>query len=256
MSSEDADRLVELAREAQRSGDLDTAGRLFADALDAIGPAPSRARALALYGDGIRAFRQGEHEQSRERNEAALEVARALGDAEAEALGLVGLGRLALREGDYARVRSLAAEAHELTRNLDAAAGVAPLHMLAAGTRLGGDYDEAARLYERSLELNRRLGDEQMVAVELHNLGHVELHRGNLEAAERLFAEHATVANLDEPYDAALTRFNEAAVSFARGDRTRAAEFLREAQSTLDDSGVVLDPDDAYEFDWLASRLV
>jgi hypothetical protein len=68
-------------------------------------------------------------------------------DREAEALALVGFSRIAFRDGDYARVRSLRAEARELTRDLDAAAGVGPLHMLAAGRRLAGDHDGAIEIY-------------------------------------------------------------------------------------------------------------
>lgn len=237
------------------SGDVSGGRQLLAAALDVGEGRPSRARALALYGAGSLAFRAGAQTESRDRNEAALEAARAVRDREAEALALVGLSRVAFRDGDYARVRLLAAEARELTRDLDAAAGAAPLHMLAAGTRLAGDHDEAVELYTESLELNRRLGDSRMVGMELHNIGHVELHRGNVEAAERCFAECADVRNHDDPYEAAMTHLNHAALAFARGDRERAAELLRRTQSTLDGAGIVLDPDDAFEVEWLHDQL-
>lgn len=84
------------------SGDLAAGRRLLAAALDVGDGKPSRARALALYGDGVLAFRAGAQTESRHRNEAALEVARAVGDKEAEALALVGLSRVAFRDGDYA----------------------------------------------------------------------------------------------------------------------------------------------------------
>lgn len=215
----------------------------------------TRARALALYGDGLLAFRSGEQAESLERNEAALETALAVGDAEAEALALVGLSRVAFRDGDYDRVRSLAAEARELTRDLDAAAGAAPLHLLAAGTRLAGEHDRAVELYTESLELNRRLGDTRSVGMELHNIGHVELHRGNVEAAERCFAERELVRNQDDPYETAMSRLNQAALAFALGDDQRADQELGRAKSTLDSAGIVLDPDDAFEVDWLRERL-
>lgn len=173
------------------------------------------------------AFRAGAQTESQDRNEAALEAARAVGDGEAEAL----------------------------TRDLDAAAGVAPLHMLAAGTRLAGDYDEAIQLYAESLELNRRLGDSRVVGMELHNIGHVELHRGNVDDAERCFAECADVRNHDDRYEAAMTHLNHAALAFARCDRERAAELLLRTQSTLDGAGIVLDPDDAFEVEWLRDQL-
>jgi tetratricopeptide (TPR) repeat protein len=237
------------------SGDPAGGRQLLAAALDVGEHKPSRARALALYGDGALAFRAGAQSESLERNEAALETARAVGDREAESLALVGLSRVAFRDGDYARVQSLAADAHELTRDLDAAAGVAPLHMLAAGTRLAGDHDEAVELYAESLGLNRRLGDSRMVGMELHNIGHVELHRGNLDAAERCFAERAGLSDQDDQYEAAMTHLNHAGIAFARGNRERAAELLRATRATLDGAGIVLDPDDAFEVDWLDERL-
>jgi tetratricopeptide (TPR) repeat protein len=237
------------------SGDAAGGRRLLAAALDVGESKPSRARALALYGDGSLAFREGAQAESRARNEEALETARAVGDREAESLALVGLSRVAFRDGDYDRVRSLATEARDLTRDLDPDADVAPLHMLAAGTRLAGDHDEAVALYTESLELNRRLGDVRMVGIELHNMGHVQLHRGKVAAAERCFAECADVRDDADPYEAAMTHLNHAALAFARGDRERAAELLARTQSTLEAAGIVLDPDDAFEVDWLRERL-
>ena len=61
--------------------------------------------------------------------------------------------------------------------------------MQAQGTRFTGDFEQAAALFEESLALNRRIGDLGMVGVELHNLGHVEIHRGNIDQAERYFVE-------------------------------------------------------------------
>ena len=237
------------------SGDVAGGRRLLALSLDAGEGRPSRARALALYADGLLAFRAGAQAESQERNEAALETARAVNDREAESLALVGLSRVAFRDGDYERVRLLAAEARELTRDLDASVGVMPLHLLAAGTRLGGDHDGAVELYSESVELNRRLGDSVMVGMEFHNIGHVELHRGNVDAAERCFAECAKVRSGDNPYDAAMTHLNHAALAHARGDRERARELLGRTQSTLDDAGIVLDPDDDFEVKWLLDQI-
>ncbi len=216
---------------------------------------PSRARALALYGDGLLAFRAGAQIESEARNEQALQAARAVGDRQVEALALVGLSRVASRNGDYVRVQSLAAEARRLTGDLDPAAGGASLHLLPAGTRLAGDYDGAVALYAESLELNRSLGDSRMVGMELLNIGHVELHRGNVEEAERCFNESATLRNQDDPYEAAMTHLSLAALAVARGEHGRATDLLQRTQSTLDRAGIVLDPDDAFEVKWLGDQV-
>jgi hypothetical protein len=95
-----------------------------------------------------------------------------------------------------------------------------------------------------------------MVGIELHNLGHVELHRSNVDVAEQYFAECAEIRVGDEdPYDAAMTNLNQAALAFAAGDNKRAAELIGQTESTLESAGIVLDPDDAFEVDWLRGRL-
>ena len=91
--------------------------------------------------------------------------------------------------------------------------------------------------------------------MELHNLGHVEVHRGNVKEAERCFAECAAVRARDDPYEAAMTGLNQAAISFARGDRDQAAALLEHTQATLDEAAIVLDPDDAFEVKWLRDNL-
>ena len=235
------------------AGDVEGGRRMLATAL-AGDATPSRARALALYADGALAFRAGDRAASRARNDEALAAARVVGDREAEALALVGLSRVALRDGDYDAVCSLATSARELVQDLEPSADVAPLHLLAAGTRLAGRLDDAAALYDESLELNRRLDDSYMVAVEHHNLGHVELHRGNVEIAERHFA-YARAARTDNPYDNAMTHLNQASLAHAAGRRDEAVELLARAESTLDAAGIALDPDDRYEVDWLRERL-
>ena len=236
-------------------GDVAGGRRMLAMALDGPRPEPTRSRALALYGDGLLAFRAGAMPESRARNEEALQVARDIRDQESESLALVGLSRVALRDGDYDRVCSLATQARELVRGLHAAADVSPLHLLAVGTRLSGDYDAAARLYSDSLRLNERLGDRRMVGMELFNLAHVELHRGNIPEAQRLFTESARICNRQDPYEEAMTHLGAAALALAERQNERAKELLERTRSTLEGAGIVLDPDDAFEVRWLQERL-
>lgn len=186
----------------------------------------SRARALALYGDSLFAFWQGAREDSRRRSEEALSAASAADDPEALTLANLALSRVAFLEYDLARACDFAARALENARLLEPSMAQAPLHMYAQGTRHLGDYGQAAALFEESLALNRRIRDERMIAVELHNLGHVELRRGNVEAAERCFGELAQRGAAEDPYGVVMTHLNEAAVAFARGNRERAGELL------------------------------
>jgi ATP/maltotriose-dependent transcriptional regulator MalT len=255
----DDDAALELAARAWRIWILarDVAGgRAFlGDVLGRARPVLSRHRALALYGDGLLAFWQGAHAASRRRNEAALAAAQAVGDAEALALAHLGLSRLAVEQGEYARGRELAVAARRHARGLGPAMGQAPLHLHAQATRLGGDYDGAAALFTESLALHREIGDDGMVVVELHNLGHVEIHRGNAKAAERRFAELKRLSTMDDPYSEAMVSLNDAATAFCRGDDTRAARLLDRAEAILREARIPAAADDRFELDWLRARL-
>jgi len=252
-----AQSLDELAGTWRRwlvSGESRAGHEVLAKALLASEP-PSRARAICLYADGLFLFRLGEQRASRERNEEALAVARQVGDAEAESLALVGLSRVAFRDGRHAEVVELATRARELAARAGSEAEVAPLHMQAAGTRLLRDYDRAAELYRESMALARRLGNKRGVAMEQHNLGHVELHRGNIDEAERLFSARLDFARAStDPYECAMSVFNEAALAAARQDEEQARKHFAAARRLLDEHGIVLDPDDGSEFDALAAR--
>lgn len=224
--------------------------------LDASDPKPTRARALALYGDGVLAFRTGDRAGSLARNRAALELARQLRDPELEALAMVGLCRIALRDGDYPRVCKVAREALQLVSERPEEARLMPLHLLAAGTRLGGDHESALGLYTQSLELSRRLQDHRMIANELHNLGHVYLHLGRAADAERAFAERLrAISGQKDAYNAAMTAFNEASLAYAQGDNSRASDLFDDATAGLRSAGIELDPDDAFELRWLGEKL-
>lgn len=257
--SGDEEDAVELAANVWRLWllvpDLGGGRSFLALVLEAGTGRPSRPRALALYGDALFAIKQGDLEASRARAQAALEVATEVGDAEGKVLGLLGLSRVAFEDGDHERARSFAEEARELARGLEPAMEQAPLHMLAQSVRASGDRDRAAPLFEESLALNRRIGDQRMISVELFNLGHVEARRGNVDAAERCFAGAAERADPNDPYDAAMTDFNRAVVAFGRGDRERTAELLDRARSTLDELGAEVPTDDRSELEWLERQL-
>jgi tetratricopeptide (TPR) repeat protein len=212
---------------------------------------PSAARAKALFGAGMLAFRQGDQETSRARNEEALRIARAADDWRAQMLSLVGLARVALRERDVAAVREHAQRARTLARDMRDREGESrPLHMLAAAARVEGDMGGARDLYHESLALSRELKDDYAVAVELLNLGHVERSIGNHERSEELFQESLRLA---------LARGNASLLpdclvglgctAAAGGDLQRAARLLGAAESRLQEAGAILDPDDQPEFD-------
>src|SRR5581483_2770169 len=109
-------------------------------------------------------------------------------------------------------------------------------------------------IYLESVALGDELGDERRKQTEFHNLGWVELHRGDVESAARMFAERDARSGLDAMGDA-WTQLNQAALALARGDRDEAMRLYEEGKRRLDDLGAALDPDDRFEFDWLTAQL-
>ena len=241
-------------REWFNQGELDEGAARLDEALNAPGAnTPSVDRVRVLYGVHLFAFRRGQ--PSRDYAQERLDLARRLGDARGESDGLTGLARAALRDGDYEEVARLAAEGVAKAREAgDLAAEGSPLHLQAAGLRLSGDYDRAREVYLESVALADRLGDEQRKQMEFHNLGWVELHRGDTDVAARMFAERDARSGIDA-YGDAWQRLNGAALALACGDREEASRLFESGRQQLADLGAALDPDDQAELDWLTREL-
>lgn len=235
------------------AGDFEDGAARVRDALDSSSEEQTADRVRVLYAAHLFAFRLGE--PSRQFAQETLDLARQLGDVRGECDGLTGLARAALRDGDYAEVARFAAEGVRKAREAgDPAAEGSPLHLQAAGTRLSGDYDLARDLYLESVSLADRLGNERMKQMEFHNLGWVELHRGDVEAAERMFATRDASPGIDA-YGDAWQDLNAAALAMARGEKEKARTLFDRGRETLDELGVALDPDDQSELDWLTREL-
>jgi tetratricopeptide (TPR) repeat protein len=255
----DEEGAVEIASNAWRlwvvARELDRGRAFLGSVLDGGEKEASRARSLALYGDALLAFRQGKLEESRGRSQAALEAALAVNDPEALTLAYLAQSRVAFEDGDYAHSLTLAVKSRDFARSLDPAMGQAPLFLHASATRMTGDYDKAAELFEQSLDLNRRVNDRGMVMAELQNLGLVEIHRGNVDAAERYLAESEKLGSEEDPYSAAMAKLFQAMITFTRGDHDLSRTLLQRAESILKDAKMDASPDDQFEINWLRGKL-
>ena len=242
----DAGAAAELGARAWRlwmaARDIAGGREFLAEVLNRPDAPRSRWRALALYGDGLFAYWQGDVDASHDRNEEALAVAEENADDEALALAHLGLSRALLERGEHEQAREHAVAARQIASRVDEALGQATLHMEAQSLRAAGKYDEAAELFEQSLALNRRIDDASMIPVELHNLGWVEIRRNNVDAAERYFAELP-------PGQDDYARLSDAAVAFRRGELGRAQELL---------AGLDADQfysDDRADLEWLRDQV-
>ena len=204
-----------------------------------------------LYEQGLEAFRSGDNERSRELNDRSLALAREADDAPAVVDALIGLARVALRDEDLGRVHALAAEAREvaIAHALTGRPIALPLHLDAEATRMSGDLAGARALYEESIALNRRLGDERGVVLEQANLAWVAINEGRIDEAEALVRACVDSGHAEEPYLQAFCSIALARCAAEHGDRSRARELLASADEQLAAAGLVLDPADRPEYE-------
>jgi sugar phosphate isomerase/epimerase len=112
-----------------------------------------------------------------------------------------------------------------------------------------GDDDAARRGFEESLELARRVGEDELVVGELTNLGSVETRAGNLERALALCREALTLAiELGSAYAIPYCVVNLGGVASARADHEDAARILGAGKAMFDRTGAAIDPGTAIEF--------
>ena len=256
----DEEGAVELAANAWRlwmvKRDVKGGREFLARVLDRGEKKQSRAWSIASYGDSLFAHLQGRVEESRERSQAALDMALAVKDHEALTLAYLGLARAAVETGNNTQALSFALKSRESARGLDPAWGQAPLFLHASATRLTGDYERAAELFEQSLSLNRKLNDHGMMAAELTNLGFVSLHRGDIERAKSCFAELEKFGPPDDPYSKAMDLIAKAGLVYLEsGEKDRSRVLLQRALDIFKEAGISPGPDDQFEINWVQEQL-
>jgi hypothetical protein len=213
---------------------------------------------VGIYEESLTAFRSGDTDlaellamellgESRADDDECEDASERAGRADA----LCMLARVALRRGELQRATTLADDAWGVSLGAvewreEAMLKSMPIHLMAVAARLLGEYGNARLLYLESIELNRELGDDRMVAAEHRNLAYVELHDGHVDRARELFAVTARDAGL-EPY----LLLDAAVLSLEDGDSQKA----RELAGRFVAAGGVLDPDDAAELENLQVRL-
>jgi predicted ATPase/class 3 adenylate cyclase len=168
-------------------------GRRWLEQLLAQPTEPTPARARALLGAGVLAYRQADYQIASERFSAAQEIFRECGDQCGVADVLINMGELAHAQDDHARARACFEESLALYRALADTQGVArTLNGLGAVARNHGDYATARALVEESLALYRELDNKVGVAWALYRLGILAYHQGHA-ALERACYEESLV---------------------------------------------------------------
>ncbi|WP_283136889.1 AfsR/SARP family transcriptional regulator [Rhizohabitans arisaemae] len=255
--------LVSRAKLAVFHGDLGAAERDGAEGLRLFtGLGDGWGRLQATDQLGYAAEIAGDHDRAGRLHREALRIAEGLGLWTDVSYRLSSLGRIALLNGDLAE----AAEFHE--RGLRVATEQS--HRFAeefARVGLGlvarrtGDLDTAERLFNESLEWNRRLADSRGVpfygvTLILAELGFTAELRGDAPRAKALHLEGLAAARaIGDPRSIALAEEGLAGVAALEGDPEEAARLLAAAQARRESVGAPLPPAERGDVDRIRACL-
>jgi non-specific serine/threonine protein kinase len=162
-------------------------GRRWLARMLARGPAPTPARAKALYRAGELSYGQSDYPEAVALLGESLELYRRQGDARGVACALRGLSNVYGMRGDEQAAAPLRAESLALFRELGDAWGCA--WMLLEIGRGEADPLRQQALLEQSLSMARSGGYPRTIATALGNLGKLDRREGRREAAERRMQE-------------------------------------------------------------------
>jgi predicted ATPase/DNA-binding SARP family transcriptional activator len=198
-----------------------------------------RMKALAVSGAMV--FRISDFELAKERQEAALAIARELGDELWIARELADLGTVASVQEDLETASMLMEESAARFRELDIPERLASVlanlgHV--AGQR--GDYARAIEVTEESIALQ---SSNMNATIAIYNLGSYHLLAGDLERAHE-WLERTVRQSLELGFKE-LTGYALAAfvrLCLLEGDASRAAHLAGIADRLLADAGVMLQP--------------
>jgi predicted ATPase len=193
--------------------------------------APSPARARALNGAGLLAWKQGDFERGKGYLEESLRVYRELGDREGAAAAVQTLGATMRTQGRHAQAKVYFEQSLQLHSELGAKRGISyALRELGMLYLRSGEDARAEQLCEQSLELQREIGDEQAVVGTLSWLGLIALARADYARASLLQEESLALAHrlgtralVPVPVEAM------GLVAWKRGDYARATELFEES---------------------------
>jgi tetratricopeptide (TPR) repeat protein len=187
---------------------------------------------------GRLAIAQGDYPGARSHCDQALTITRDMGDQQREAEVLVNLGLLLLHEGHNEAAWNRSLQAAELSRALGDRASEGRALIVLGHTFMELEMPgQAARAYERGLQLQRELGQPNLAAESLAGLARVHLAEGDTSQAQACIEEILTQLRTDglkgahEPIRVYLTCYQ---ILQANGD-PRAADVLSAASGMFDE---------------------
>jgi non-specific serine/threonine protein kinase len=201
-------------------------------------------RVTVLTGAGTMAWREADYRHAIQWHQAALDLARDLGDAGGEAFALNNLGVQAHALGDNDRACFL----YEASRLVAEAVGSGRLvlfasHNLGQLARLRGDASGAVAWYEAALHMAEALGEDHFAATVMCGLGMTMLDLGDRARSVALLQQALSIAR-DRANQWVVSECLEglARVALAAAQTTRAARLVGAAAALRDEIVMLQSP--------------
>ncbi|MFD1535830.1 CHAT domain-containing protein [Nonomuraea guangzhouensis] len=181
----------------------------------------------------------------------AVEAYRAAGDRESEAAATHNVGRVLDSGGRHREAMECFATSLKINLEIGAELGVSDdLGAMASLFQLARQYDEARRMHERALDIQRRAGYRRAVVATLCDLGLLARDQDDLPLARHHLQEALREAEtLAAPHTVYETRVLLAEISMLEGDYAQArVGYLAAAEAMGDARRALLDEADAVTY--------
>ena len=218
-------------------------GRSWLDAALQSDDQPALERVRALLAAGGLAGRQRDDEPARMFAEAALSLARELGDPASVGAAVLGLGIIRATEGDLEGAEMLLREALDIFSSLGDERDVREvLSQLGYVVMARRDYEQARAVIGEGLQRSRRAGDLRGIFYAVGNLGHVAAREGKFEEALQLLREALVIGQKQDLQSEAEQFVELAAVAVEQGRYEQAAVMLGAAEALREGTEATADP--------------
>ncbi|MEI8307619.1 MAG: tetratricopeptide repeat protein [Chloroflexales bacterium] len=228
-----ADAALRWSAHCEAISDYPTAADAARRALDLAEDDPARQAAARQYWGAV-LWRQGDYAGAQIQFEAALDLARAVGDLQVEIAALRNLGTVAFHQGNHLLARSLYEQTLALAWEIgDRLCESRALNNLGLVARAQGDCAAAREFYAQALAVNHMIGDQMGEAMTLSNLGMVASMQGDYPAARTLLAQSLAISRVIEDQQSETTGLINLGIVLAAQGNAAAAHDLHQQALTI-----------------------
>ena len=158
-------------------------------------------------------------------------IVRSLNNENAEKGGLVAsaIGEFWSTTGQYSTGIRIVENILQSSGMLDKSVKSKVLSLIGSLKKDQGDYEQAKKYTEESLEIRKEIGDNYGIVVSVVNLGSISFHQGDYDRAKKYFGESLTLnKELGDKRVMAASNANLGNISYYQGDYEQARSHYKE----------------------------